>query len=196
MLAKQNTMKRGRLMKKVVLIGDSIRQIGYGTKVPEMLGEGFTVYQPPENAMFAHFTMRRVMLEWRSELEGADVIHWNNGLWDVCDLVGDGAFTPLDHYLSDLSRIADCLLRYSEKVIFATTTPPSPKMWGHDIGRIRQYNAAAVELLEGKGVLINDLFTPVASDIDRYIGADNLHLSEEGILLCASLVADKIRSVT
>ena len=29
------------LMKKIVLLGDSIRLIGYGTKVPEMLGENY-----------------------------------------------------------------------------------------------------------------------------------------------------------
>ena len=30
-------------MKKVTLLGDSIRQIGYGTKVPELLGEEYEV---------------------------------------------------------------------------------------------------------------------------------------------------------
>ncbi len=182
-------------MKKVILIGDSIRQVGYGKKVPALLGADFEVFQHEENAMFAHFTMRKVMLEWKASLMGADVIHWNNGLWDVCDLVGDGAFTPLEHYLDDLSRIADQLLTYSGKVIFATTTPPSPKMWGHDIERIKRYNDAAVELLTKKGVLINDLFTPVASDIERYICDDLIHLSAEGIDLCAGLVAEKIKSI-
>ncbi len=182
-------------MKKIALIGDSIRQIGYGTKVPALLGEDFEVYQPSENAMFAHFTMRRVMLEWRDALEGSDVIHWNNGLWDVCDLVGDGAFTPLEHYLSDLSRIADVLLRYGKKVIFATTTPPKYSMRGHDIERIKKYNDAAVEMLTQKGVIINDLFTAVASDVDRYICDDLLHLSDEGIDLCADLVVKKIREL-
>ena len=36
-------------MKKVVLLGDSIREIGYGTKVPELLKDEFTVWQPEEN---------------------------------------------------------------------------------------------------------------------------------------------------
>ncbi len=182
-------------MKKVSLIGDSIRLIGYGTKVPELLGEDYAVYQPDENCMFAHYTMRCVMHEWKEYLQGSDVIHWNNGLWDVCDLVGDGAFTPLEHYLSDLSRIADVLLTYSQKVIFATTTPPRPEMWGHDIRRIQQYNEAAVGLLQARGVIINDLFTPVARDVQRYICDDLLHLSAEGIDMCSELVADKIRSV-
>ncbi len=183
-------------MKKVALLGDSIRLIGYGTKVPELLGDEYEVYQPEENCMFAHYTMRCVMHEWKPFLQGSDVIHWNNGLWDVCDLVGDGPFTPLEHYLSDLSRIADVLLTCSQKVIFATTTPPKPEMWGHDIERIRKYNDAAVQLLQSKGVIINDLFTPVAENIEKYICDDLLHLSEEGIAMCAKLVADKIKSVT
>ncbi len=181
-------------MKKIALLGDSIRLIGYGTKVPELLGENFEVYQPSENCMFAHFTMRHVMHEWKEHLIGSDVIHWNNGLWDVCDLVGDGAFTKLEHYLSDLDRIADILLTYSKKVIFATTTPPKPTMWGHDINRIKEYNKAAIELLEPKGIIINDLFTPVSQDIEKYICDDLLHLSEAGIDMCSSLVADKIKS--
>ncbi len=182
-------------MKKVALLGDSIRLIGYGTKVPELLGDDVEVFQPAENCMYAHFTMRNVMYEWKAALEGSDVIHWNNGLWDVCDLVGDGAFTPLEFYLSDLERIADVLLRYADKVIFATTTAPKPQMWGHDIERIKKYNAAAVELLTRKGIIINDLFTPVAADVEKYICDDLLHLSAAGIDMCAELVAEKIKAV-
>ena len=40
-------------MKKVVLLGDSIRLIGYGTKVPEMLGPEYTVWQPSDNGRYA-----------------------------------------------------------------------------------------------------------------------------------------------
>ncbi len=181
-------------MKKVVLLGDSIRLNGYGPRMPELLGSEYEVYQPTENGMFAHYTMRNVMYGWHEDIKGADVIHWNNGLWDVCDLVGDGPFTILEHYLSDLSRIADVLLSYSPQVIFATTTPPRPEMWGHDIERIKAYNTAAIELLTEKGVIINDLFTPVAADIYKYICDDLLHLSEEGIDMCAKLVADKIKA--
>ncbi len=183
-------------MKRVALLGDSIRLIGYGTKVPQLLGDEYQVFQPSENGMFAHFTMRRVMHEWRASLENSDVIHWNNGLWDVCDLDGHGAFTKLDHYISDIDRISDVLLKYAPKIIFATTTPPKPEMWGHDINRIKQYNAAAMSVLEPKGVFINDLFTPVASNVQKYICDDLLHLSPEGINLCSALVADIIRKTS
>ena len=39
-------------MKKVVLLGDSIRLIGYGKKVPEMLGDNYTVFQSEDNCRF------------------------------------------------------------------------------------------------------------------------------------------------
>ncbi len=57
------------------------------------------------------------------------------------------------------------------------------------------YNKAAVELLTSKGILINDLFTPVAADVEGYICDDLIHLSEAGIAMCSKLVADKIKSV-
>jgi len=36
-------------MIKVTLLGDSIRMIGYGLKVPNLLGENFEVFQPNVN---------------------------------------------------------------------------------------------------------------------------------------------------
>ena len=179
-------------MKKVVLLGDSIRLIGYGQRTAELLGEDYTVWQPEDNCRFAAYTLR-MLFEYKDQLEGADVIHWNNGLWDVCDLFGDGAFTPLEDYIRLLARIAAVLKTYSKQVIFATTTPPSPDMWGHDINRLRIYNEAAVATLEPMGILIDDLFTPVAADIPTMIAADHLHLSETGIEVCAAQAADCIR---
>ena len=38
---------------KVTLLGDSIRLIGYGTRVPELLGDDFEVYQPEENCRYS-----------------------------------------------------------------------------------------------------------------------------------------------
>lgn len=79
-------------------------------------------------AGFAAYTLRGLH-EWKEGLAGSDIIHWNNGLWDTCDLFGDGAFTPLDTYVETMVRIARLLKRITPNIIFATTTPPSPKMW-------------------------------------------------------------------
>lgn len=61
-------------MKKITLLGDSIRQIGYGTKVPEMLGEGYEVFQPEDNCRFVKYTLR-LIFDLKKIIEGSDVIH-------------------------------------------------------------------------------------------------------------------------
>ena len=179
-------------MKKVILLGDSIR-LSYGNRVRELLGEGYTVWQPEDNCRFAAYTLR-MLFDYKAQLEGADVIHFNCGLWDMCDLFGDGPFTPLEVYVEQMVRIAKILKTYAPVVIFATTTPPSPKMWGHDLDRVRAYNAAAMAALEPLGILFDDLFTPVAEDIDRMISEDYLHASPYGVEILANRVADCIKT--
>ena len=179
-------------MKKIILLGDSIR-LSYGNRVRELLGEGYTVWQPEDNCRFASYTLR-MLYDYREQLKGADLIHFNCGLWDMCDLFGDGPFTPLEVYVEQMVRIAKILKTYAPVVIFATTTPPSPKMWGHDLDRVRAYNAAAMAALEPLGVLFDDLFTPVAEDIDRMISEDYLHASPYGVEILANRVADCIKA--
>ena len=179
-------------MKKVVLLGDSIRLIGYGQRTAELLGSDYSVWQPEDNCRFAAYTLR-MLFEYKAQLEGADVIHFNCGLWDMCDLFGDGPFTPLEVYVEQMVRIAKILKTYAPVVIFATTTPPSPKMWGHNLDRVRAYNAAAMAALEPLGILFDDLFTPAAEDIDRMISEDYLHASPYGVEILANRVADCIK---
>ena len=69
-------------MKKVTLLGDSIRLIGYGTRVPELLCNEYEVFQPDDNCRFAKYTLR-MLFDYKEQIKGSDVIHWNNGLWDI-----------------------------------------------------------------------------------------------------------------
>jgi hypothetical protein len=92
-------------MKKVVLLGDSIRLWGYGTKLAEVLGDGYEVCQPEDNCRFTKYTLRG-MFDWADLIKDADVIHWNNGLWDATELFGDGTFTTEEEYIRDCVRIA------------------------------------------------------------------------------------------
>lgn len=109
-------------MKKVTLLGDSVRLLGYGKRVAELLKPDYEVFQPEENCCFAKYTLR-MLFDCRDELAGSDVIHWNNGLWDVCNLFGDGTFSSVDEYCANMERIAAVLLGITPNVIFATTTP-------------------------------------------------------------------------
>lgn len=182
---------------KITLLGDSIRLgaggdiHGYGNRAAELLGEDFEVFQPEENCEFAKFTQRG-LFDWRDKMQGSRIVHWNNGQWDVCDLFGEGTFSTKEEYVENMVRIAKILLSRHDRVIFATTTPVNP---AHPYNRnedIEAFNAAVVPELEKLGVVINDLHSIVAQDIGRYICSDMIHLTDEGVEVCARAVADKI----
>ena len=183
-------------MIKVTLLGDSIRMIGYGLVVPDLLGENFEVFQPDENCRFAKYTLRG-LFDWEGKMSGTKIVHWNNGLWDMCDLFGDGFLASESEYVKDMSRIADILLSRYDKVIFATTTPVTAQYKYNNNSNIERYNNLIVPILKEKGIIINDLYKLVSSDIDKYIRKDdNIHLTNEGIAACGKQVADIIRSVS
>lgn len=181
-------------MKKVTLLGDSIRMIGYGTKVPEMLGEEYEVFQHEDNCRFVKYTLR-MLFEFREQIEGSDVIHWNNGLWDTStNLFGDGLpFTKEDEYVDNMLRVASLLKKMGKRVIFATTTPVHPDYPYNDNGVIKRYNEAIVPKLKEMGIEINDLHSAVWQDVEKNICEDQIHLSKEGIDICSKLVVKAIK---
>lgn len=181
-------------MRKVYLLGDSIRLLGYGKRVPSLL-DGVEVFQPPENGRFAKYTLR-MLFDYKEELKGSEVIHWNNGLWDVCNLFGDGCFTEIGEYRKNILRIADILLKITPRVIFATTTPVRdghPHNCNEDIMR---FNACVIPELKQKGIYINDLFNLVYPDREKLLRQDDLiHLNEQGIEVCAVQVARAVKQL-
>ena len=179
-------------MIKVTLLGDSIRAIGYGKLVPELLGSDFQVFQPNDNCRFSKYTLRG-LFEWNKQMEGSSIVHWNNGLWDICNLFGDGPFSSEQEYIANMLKIADILLSKYDKVIFATTTPVRPENLYDSNAVIERYNQIIVPILREKGVIINDLHTTLATDVYRYICDDTIHLSDDGIKVCAEQVAKIIK---
>lgn len=177
---------------KIALLGDSIRG-QYQPRVTQLLGEGFEVFGPKENCRFAKYTLRG-LFDWRAELKDCRIVHWNNGLWDICNLFGDGCFTGKDEYLSNMLRIAELLTARHDKVIFATTTPVTERNFYNKNSDIIEYNSLLVPELVKLGIEINDLHAPVYKDVERYICDDNVHLSAEGIELCAGLTANAVRN--
>lgn len=179
-------------MKKVTLLGDSIRLLGYGERVAQRLSSCCEVFQPKENCRYAKHTLRG-LYDWRKDMAGSTVVHWNNGLWDTCDLYGDGPFTDEGEYVKNMLRIAEQLQSCYGQVIFATTTPVTEKNQHNNNITIARYNTILVPLLKERGIWINDLYSAVAADLDRYICQDTIHLSEEGSELCAQLTEGIIR---
>ena len=180
---------------KITLLGDSIRQIGYGTLVPTLLGQEYEVYQPKENCRFSKHTLRG-LFDWHEDMRDCEIVHWNNGLWDTATGRPDELpFSTPEEYLANMLRIADYLLAHHRTVIFATTTPVRFGNRTQDNDRIAAYNALVVPELQKKGVIINDLHATVSRDIDKYIREDDrIHLTEEGIRICAEQVCACIRA--
>lgn len=185
-------------MKKVTLLGDSIRYIGYGLKVPELLKDEFEVYQPNENCRFALYTYA-LLHQIRKPMEDCDIVYWNNGIWDIADCYGEGPFTPIDEYVKIMVKIAKILKERAKIVIFATTTPIVEGVLSYGVNTIkdnsiiREYNKAVVPELEKMGIIISDLYSFVEPNMDEYICEDKCHLSQKGIDKVSEEVARVIR---
>lgn len=191
-------------MKKVLLLGDSIR-MGYQRFVKEELEGECEVIFSPENGRFAAFTMWQVNQMFKHN-EGIDLVHWNNGYWDMnVEAPMQEAMHPIEEYLYYLRRIAKYIKAQGAKVVFATTVPilksgSAPDLTGTE-GSIRfsnewaiKYNDAAKILMKELGIPINDLYELCYDESkNHYKCEDRLHLSEEGSRRCAKRIAEVIR---
>ena len=188
-------------MKNVYLIGDSIMFgangkdcRGYGEQVRTKLAGRASVAWPHENCRFAEYTLR-YLHEWASEVDGEkiDVVHWNNGLWDVLRLFGDEPLTPVDVYVSMLKRVYARIRRMfpNAKVIFALNTPVIEELASPDFFRynheIDQYNEAAKACMQELGVPVNDL-NAVVRGLGREYRADFVHFNSLGSDLLSDAV--------
>lgn len=180
---------------KVVLLGDSIRLLGYGKYVAEALGDAYEVWQPTENCRYAKYT-QRLLFEAREQLQGADAVHFNCGLWDVYDQFCEGeTFSTETEYCDTVCRIAAYLLRLTPCVVFATTTSVKEGHLHVRNGDVDAFNRAVVPRLRAMGVQIHDLGAFVREHTERFIlDTDRIHLTDEGARACATRVAEAIRT--
>ncbi|MDF2926156.1 MAG: hydrolase family protein [Paenibacillaceae bacterium] len=179
-------------MKKVLLLGDSIR-MGYQPFVQEGLRGEAEVVGPEENCRFSKYTLWGVNL-WMEQLGKPDIVHWNNGLWDLHhEFPMVEALTLLPEYLENLTRIINELERTGAVIIFATTTPVNPIGRGRSNAEIDRYNEAAAALMRSRGIEVNDLNRLVKQDLAGNICEDLLHLTDSGSRQCAEQAMDVIR---
>lgn len=185
-------------MKKILLIGDSIR-MGYDKYVKSALENVAEVYYPSENARFAEYVLRYVQ-GWKSDLElgeDIDLVHWNTGLWDVLELYGDEPLTTADYYENVVLRIYKRLrmLFPKAKIIFATTTAVAEeKMSPNFIRRnsvIEQYNNLAVKALSKTDAIINDMYS-ITKNCASECRSDGVHFATP---MGISLTGNKVVSV-
>ncbi len=189
-------------MKNVMLLGDSIR-LFCQESIIKKLGEDYNVWTPTENGRFSRYTQNALRF-YLSAFPNPDVIHWNNGLWDVAILYPeDGCFIPLDEYIASLKIILRELKKTGAEVIFATSTPVAdekrflpgpfpPRVLNEDIVR---YNEAAVKLMKENNVRVNDLHKTMLDGGEGVISDDMIHPSEKGIDLISDAVCKCIQDV-
>ena len=191
-------------MKKVLLLGDSIR-MGYDDYVKELLDDRYeVVYDADDNGRFAAYTLWQANQMFK-KYGHFDVVHWNNGYWDMnIESPMAEALHPLDEYVHFLKRILTECRRNGAKVIFATTTPilstgaaADNTGTGADCIRyndawVQQYNAAAKALMDTEHVRVNDLYALCRNPPTYYKCADGLHLTEEGYRICAKQIVTHI----
>ena len=190
-------------MKKVLLLGDSIR-MGYQQFVKEELAGEYEVRYPEDNGRFAAYTLWQVNqeLKWNPDIE---LVHFNNGYWDMnIEAPMTEAIHPVEEYVSFLRRIVALCRQCGAKVVFATTVPIlEAGAAGDNTGVqgtinysnewVKEYNAAAVKVMAELDVPVNDLYALCMQDDRRYKCEDMLHLSEEGSRACAKQVAEFVR---
>ena len=189
-------------MKKVLLIGDSIR-MGYDKYVAEQLAGKAEVVYPAENCRFAEYILR-TLGDWREKLgiDTLDAVHWNVGLWDTLRLTGDdGTLTRPEVYADYIARIQRRLMYYfpTAKYIFATSTPvweekfdPAKAVrYNRDI---EQFNRIAVDVLADFPVEINDLYA-LMKDQPKSLYSDMTHFyTPEGTKILGDRVTQVLRT--
>ena len=185
-------------MKKIVLIGDSIR-MGYDKYVKEALDGVAELYYPSENCKFAQCVFRFAH-DWKQKGEwpdDVDLVHWNAGLWDVLEPFVDGPLTPIEFYEHTISRIDKRLRQLfpNATFVFATSTAVMERGFTGTFYRrncvIEEYNKAALRALEGTDTIIDDLYHHTLNCDEKY-HSDLTHFNNpEG----AAFVGGKVLSV-
>lgn len=177
-------------MKKVLLIGDSIR-LGYEPVVKNLLSEKADVFSTQDNCRFTLYTLWHLH-QWVEDA-GADidVVHWNNGIWDMYTHLHDNAsFSSVSDYASALKRIISEIrsLCPKAKIIFATTTAVNDNHPHMKNANVDIYNQVAITLMKAEGIEINDLNSLIKNN-PELICDDLLHLSEDGYAIAGKAVA-------
>ena len=190
-------------MKRVLLLGDSIR-MGYDDMVRDLLaGKAEVLYDAEDNGRFAAYTLWQANQLLR-RYGPVDVVHWNNGYWDMnIESPMTEAIHPLPEYQHFLRRIIGLCRGQGAQVVFATTVPildagsaqdntGTGASIAYQNDWVVTYNRAACEVMREEGVPVNDLYTLCLSGPDYYKCADRLHLTEEGYLACARQVVASV----
>ncbi len=185
-------------MKKILLIGDSIRE-GYD-KYVKMAFEGVAdVIYPNENCRDSGYIIRQIVF-WRQRMplgEDIDLVHFNAGLWDDLHMYDGKKLNSIDKYEENIDRICTIFKKIfpKAKLIFATSTPVQEELFG-ELKRYNkdteEYNAVATAVVKKHGGTINDLYA-ITKDMPKSYYSDLTHLyTKDGTALLTRQVVKAI----
>ena len=188
-------------MKRVILIGDSIR-MGYQAFVGKELEGTAHAWGPKENGgtsanVLAHLD------EWVLSRE-AELVHLNCGLHDLKrEFRAKEAAVPLAQYCANVEEIFSRLREGTQaRLVWATTTPVNErrhhenKAFDRFEADVEAYNAAALDVAAGYGVRVNDLFRVVTdAGRDGLLLPDGVHFTHHGYALLGGAVAQAVRAL-
>lgn len=186
-------------MKKVILIGDSVR-LGYQDTVRQELAGAAEVIAEQSNGGTSRNVLAHLS-EW-VVAKAPSVVHVNCGLHDLRkDLETRLPIVPIDEYAVNVRKILERVRQETQAVvIWATTTPINEPQYHKKVrvdryeADVLAYNGVAVKAAAELGVAINDLFALVmAAGRDAYLGEDGVHFSGDGSRLLGRAVADAVR---
>lgn len=165
---------------KVLLIGNSITA-GYYPGVVKLL-EGKANVSKIATSQFLSDPMLLSTLANVLDNFKFDVIHFNNGMhgWQYSE---DDYRKAFDHYVKVIRKHAP-----QAKLIWGNTTPikVSP-MSNISNERITLRNAIGLKKIEGKGIAVDDLYTPMLGHPEYH--SDNIHFNEAAKVIQAAQVA-------
>ena len=186
-------------MKKLVLVGDSIR-MGYQAYVMRELS-GFSDVWVPEQNGGNSANVQKHLDEWIIS-RAADVVHINCGLHDLKrDFGVDETVIPLSQYRANLRDLLGRILQDTQSTVVWATTTPVNEIWHHQrkgFDRLESdvlaYNNVSVEVAQELGVFINDLFQVIV-DVgqDSYLSPDGVHFTADGYELLGKSVVDYVK---
>ncbi len=187
-------------MKKIILLGDSVRK-GYDEHVAKKLEGVAEIYYPEDNCRFAAYLFRYLSRYVEQSGFGAevDVIHWNAGLWDTIIQYQEDRLTSPEVYREYITRIHKRIKQlYPNAIeIFATSTRVREELYSDDFLRrnadVEWYNKIAVEVLAEEGVIINDLYDFTKEWTVEYY-SDKTHFNEMGSEFLGNKVAEVLKN--
>lgn len=192
----------------VLILGDSI-SIGYTLDVRKLLKGRANVFRPvkdngtkPENCSKSTFGIESID-RWLALAPKWDVIHFNWGLHDLARINRETGQTgpevppqiSVEEYKVNLRKLVAAMKATGAKLIFATTTTFPPGVTPCRLPEeVEKYNAAAREIMDENGVLIDDLHALTKDRLSELQLPLNVHFTGKGSRVIAEKVAGCIES--